>query len=110
MADIGLVSERITSIRTSANVTLRDPPPDRGSIVISSDASAKTVQQVIGSGSTSTTRYKMRAIETGGGCVGVVYRVWEAVGTPDLTGAQYVGTRCVPPGTFTDATILEIYE
>jgi hypothetical protein len=87
------------------------PHEDRGEIT-SSEFSTTQIQQIIGGGGdpAPVIRYKMRAVESGGGCVGVVYRVWEAVGTPDLTGTQYTGTRCSPPGTFIEATILEVIE
>jgi len=51
--------------------------------------------------------YLMQAYESGGGCSGNVQRIWLAVGTaPDLTGSQYSGTRCTPPGTFANYSIL----
>ena len=48
---------------------------------------------ISGSGSTLTTYYQMRAVDPD--CVlTLTYRSWIVTGSPDFTGAQYVGTRC----------------
>ena len=51
--------------------------------------------------------FLMQAYESGGGCVGHVQRIWIAVGFfPDVTAQQYTGTRCSPPGTFSNFAVL----
>ena len=58
-------------------------------------------------GPASLHNYLMQAYESGGGCSGNVQRVWIAVGVqPDLTAAQYNGTRCTPPGVFSNFSVL----
>lgn len=55
----------------------------------------------------TTLKFLMRAIESGGSCVGNQIRYWVATDEPDTDGSQYTGTRCSPtPGTFSNFTIL----
>lgn len=109
MAEIGDIASKKYSLGGQLP-SVTDLRNDRGLVVNTTENASKKVQQILGSGEVSTIRYKMRAVESGGGCVGVIYRTWEVTGSPDLTGASYVGTRCSPPGTFSDVTIIAIYE
>lgn len=54
--------------------------------------------------------FLMQAYESGGGCSGNVQRIWIATGVfPDITASQYSGTRCTPPGTFSNFAVLTIW-
>jgi hypothetical protein len=57
-----------------------------------------------------TKHYLMQAYESGGGCSGNIQRIWISAGVlPDLTAIQYTGSRCTPPGTFSNFSILAIW-